>query len=109
MNCEMPQAYSMATPKARKQHKCCECGGVIAVGEKYNRHSGVWENTPASYKVCVDCDNLRADMNEGAEYDERTGFGCIRFEVGDFDEDTGFLARFLAIQGRRAAAKEKGE
>ena len=105
MNCEMPQAYLMVTPKAIKRHKCCECGGVILAGEKYNRHSGVWDNTPATYKVCVDCDELRADMNEGAEYDERTGFGCIRYEVGDFDEQDGFVDRFIEIQNRRCAIK----
>ena len=110
MSCEMPQAYSMATPKARKKHKCCECGGVIAAGEKYNRHSGVWDGTPAAYKVCIDCDELRADMGQIAMYDEeRTGFGCIRYGVGDFAEEDGFIARFLDIQQRRSGAQEQGK
>ena len=109
MSCEMPQAYSMATPKARKKHKCCECGGVIAAGEKYNRHSGVWDGTPAAYKVCVDCDELRADMDEGRPYDERTGFGQIWCAAYDFDEQDGFIARFSEIQQRRAASQEQGK
>lgn len=108
MDCEMPKAYSKATPKARTDHKCCECGGRIAAGERYNRHSGVWDS-PATYKVCLDCDELRADMDEGRSCHDRTGFGCIWFEVGDFDDNPSFYARFLAIQGRRAATKEKGE
>ncbi len=59
---EMPDVYRLSERKARKDHQCCECKGVIGKGEKYNYHSGIWNGEPASYKVCLDCDALRKQV-----------------------------------------------
>ena len=58
-DCEPSEAYGYAERKARKQHRCCECHGTICAGERYHYHSGVQDGRPWSYKVCVDCEELR--------------------------------------------------
>jgi hypothetical protein len=42
--------------KARKSHKCCECGRVIAKGESYVEHTGLWRDSGwDSFKWCGHC------------------------------------------------------
>lgn len=57
--CEKPQAFRQITRKARKPHKCCECGRVIATGQHYEYSSGIWDSEPGSFKTCLDCARLR--------------------------------------------------
>lgn len=47
--------YSEHYYKAKKQHKCGECGRDIEIGEKYRYMSGKWEGEFASYKACIHC------------------------------------------------------
>lgn len=102
MTGEPPQAYWHTTPKARKAHTCCECGGRIEPGEHYHRHRGVWEWTPETYRVCVDCEALRADIDRGRHLDETTPFGFLSEEVADLERDEPDLAaRFAAIRAKR--------
>lgn len=60
---EYPQAYDHITRKARKDHRCCECRGLITKGETYEYHSGVWDGRPDSFKICSDCNVLRFQEN----------------------------------------------
>ena len=60
--CEFPVVYHMKVLRARKEHRCCECGGKILSGESYNYHSGVWDGQGMSFKVCPECDLLRKDL-----------------------------------------------
>lgn len=53
-----PSAFWVETPKARKDHKCCECSGTIKAGETYTRYSGIWDGERASYKTCADCEDM---------------------------------------------------
>ena len=57
--------------KARKIHKCCECGRTIEVGEIYNRIVDYSKQTPMEYPTCELCldkvtDRLGLDR-EGAK------------------------------------------
>jgi hypothetical protein len=47
--------YSEEWRKARKPHKCCECGREIAVGEKYLRASCGGNGSVNTYKQCAHC------------------------------------------------------
>lgn len=101
MSSEAPSVYADERRKARKPHRCCECGGVIESGETYQHFSGIWDGKAARYKTCPDCVDLRDDVNALAAYvDERPAFR----ELGDycFEEGEGFGRRFEAIRDKRA-------
>lgn len=49
------ECSSSVMRKARKEHKCSECGRTIERGEKYNYFSGKWEGSFDDSKTCVDC------------------------------------------------------
>ena len=82
---EMPSVYKCDTRKARKKHKCYECGGAIQKGEQYHNHHGVWDGSGATYKVCIECDALRDQVDKNAHYDELTPFGNLYDSVFSCD------------------------
>jgi hypothetical protein len=45
--------------KARKPHKCCECGGTIVVGTVHQCVVGKWETSIDTYRTCPICDEIR--------------------------------------------------
>lgn len=45
--------------KARKPQKCCECGGEINPGDRYEVVSGKWEGEWLSFKTCAPCAEIR--------------------------------------------------
>ena len=51
--------YSESLVRARKAHKCCECGRSIAPGETYERVSGKWGGAIDTYKTCPHCLEVR--------------------------------------------------
>lgn len=70
-----PSVFDESTPTARKEHRCSECGGVIAKGVKYKRVFGVWDGCADSFKICPACDELRErivehELAEGCDEDE---------------------------------------
>lgn len=63
-----PEFVSTDTRTARKQHTCCECGHVIALGEKYEHVAGKWDGKLDTFDTCEMCVDLRdalADYNGG--------------------------------------------
>ncbi|MDL2267955.1 hypothetical protein LJC46_08235 [Desulfovibrio sp. OttesenSCG-928-G15] len=73
----MPEAFNSVNRKARKEHKCFECGRKILPGEMYCYESGIWEGTPGSFKTCLDCASVREALfcsfvYGGLWYDVRT-------------------------------------
>lgn len=72
------------TPTARKEHRCDFCGGVIAIGDKYERQTNIYDNQIYDwichsecqavahkldmYNRCddegLDCDSFRECINE---------------------------------------------
>lgn len=108
--CEMPSCYGHEERKARKAHKCCECHGAIQPGELYHfwnqgrYHHGVWDGKASNYKVCVDCEALRAECDEDARPDERTPFEGLLDSVNAVWPDAPELfVRFVEIKRRRGA------
>jgi hypothetical protein len=47
---------------ARKQHKCRECGVVIATGQQYLRTSGKWDGRMDTIKTCQPCAEIRRKL-----------------------------------------------
>lgn len=43
------------TPKARKEHRCCECGKTIRIGERYERYAGKYDGDFCSIVTCLIC------------------------------------------------------
>jgi len=56
---EGPEVCSETRPKARKEHRCCECRRIIKKGEQYNNTSGLWDGGWDTYKTCTDCESIR--------------------------------------------------
>ncbi|WP_210502033.1 hypothetical protein [Pantoea ananatis] len=52
---EVPSVFRQITRTARKEHKCCECHGVIFPGSNYIYSSGIWDGDPSDYKQCLIC------------------------------------------------------
>jgi glutaredoxin len=50
------KVYGYVTRKARKPHRCSECHRVIAKGEVYEEHSGLWrEGGWETFRWCQHC------------------------------------------------------
>ena len=48
--------------KARKTHKCCECGDVISIGTTYERTVGKWRDGTKNintFRTCLPCAEIR--------------------------------------------------
>lgn len=56
---EGPELYEEKIITARKQHKCCECSGVIEPGKKYHYVRGLWEGSFETFKTCMPCKTIR--------------------------------------------------
>jgi hypothetical protein len=54
---------NMEYPKARKVHTCEECYRDIAIGQTYEKYSGVWDGSFSNHKTCMDCVNIRRGMS----------------------------------------------
>jgi hypothetical protein len=50
---------SSTHPKARKQYKCDECRGLIAIGETYRREVGTDSDGLVTYRTCSFCAEIR--------------------------------------------------
>jgi len=53
------ELYKATHPKAKKSHKCSECGCDIKPGEGYERVFGKWDGDSSTYKTCSDCLSVR--------------------------------------------------
>ena len=46
---------NLTTPKARKEHKCSDCGGIIRIGERYEYSVMKYDGSICVEKRCADC------------------------------------------------------
>lgn len=72
--------------KARKEHQCCECKGLIPVGEAYHFIKGFFDNKPVSYKTCYDCHNLKTEYDIGSPIEEQTAYTCLEENIRECRE-----------------------
>ena len=49
---------------AGQTHICCECQGIINIGEKYEDVIGIWDTFESQYKTCSVCLKVRKDFME---------------------------------------------
>ncbi|HKR41013.1 MAG TPA: hypothetical protein VJU59_15270 [Paraburkholderia sp.] len=56
---DMPSVYVQTTPRARKEHRCAECGSKIEAGQQYERTFGVWDGSADQIKTCLQCVEMR--------------------------------------------------
>ena len=68
--------YRQTFPRARKDHRCTECIGVIAKGQIYEFVNGKCDGEMCVFKVCEKCQDLKKKIiaHELAE-------GCDRSEA----------------------------
>lgn len=69
---ESPAVYCETHPVARGPHECCECGGTIDPGERYERVRGLWDGMWITYVTCEFC----AQVRDNAAYEARLRGGC---------------------------------
>jgi hypothetical protein len=50
--------YAASVVKARKPHRCCECGRSITPGTNYKYVSGKYEGEFFTCKTCLPCDEI---------------------------------------------------
>lgn len=68
MTCEVPEFYDTTERKARREHKCCECGMMIHVGEKYLDIVGKWDGEVSQFRQhlrCADACEMIRDTIDG--------------------------------------------
>ena len=52
---ETPDFWESKWIKAKVVHKCCECGSDIDIGEKYHKHSFLYDGKWSHEKMCQFC------------------------------------------------------
>lgn len=62
---EPAQLYQEKMVKARRQHRCYECGRPIQPGSVYERVSGRWEGEFSVYCFCIDCSSISRGLSCG--------------------------------------------
>jgi hypothetical protein len=98
---DIPDFYDSRDVRARKAHKCTECGCTIAVDERYERTSGKWGGDVRTYVTCAEC----ADIATALSCDGGRLHGGLWEALNDLGPDVvgpGCLAKIAT-----AAAKAK--
>jgi hypothetical protein len=54
---EPSDVWTVTWHKARKEHKCHECGEFIKKGNRYERIFSVFDGSAVAYKTCEFCAN----------------------------------------------------
>lgn len=99
---EFVTMLSEATRKARKGHKCSECGRIIQKGESYKYETFAWDGSVSTSKTCADCMSIRK------EFFCTYNFGELLFELWERINEEGCGEEFLTSQVQKLtpAARE---
>lgn len=84
-SCEISRFSTKTTPVARKEHICCECDSIIAIGQRYENFRGLWDKFE-TYKTCLFCAGVRDQAysdfdllpNEGIVFGEL--WSCVVYD-----------------------------
>lgn len=115
----MPSTQQVTHHVAKKEHRCCECRGIIAPQDVYERTFGVWDGTAETFKTCSHCEEARDWLLNETPWKENTWmedgavflFGELREHlrevVTEIDGKLLFPAyrRLIALKRRGSAAK----
>jgi ssDNA-binding Zn-finger/Zn-ribbon topoisomerase 1 len=82
---DYPEFHETTTPKARKPHRCEECGRTIQRGEQYHRASGKFDGVFYSTATCLECEATRKIIHE-AEIAEGCHWSDSWCPVGELRE-----------------------
>ena len=76
---DVASVYSVSYPKARREHRCCECNRIIKPGEEYQLYKGCWDGKWSDYKTCQECADQRDDYvkDHDLRMDEGVPFGSL--------------------------------
>lgn len=114
---EYPEVSNTRIVKARKAHKCCECGCEIKPGAQYESSGGVWDGEWSTYKTCDTCVTVR-DWYAHKYPDDDYGFGGFVFQelwtnlyeswnaIGNAGENAIFVNLILSMMYRRSYVKQ---
>ena len=110
MDCdlEMPVCYGEKVRKARKPHRCGDCRGDIKIGERYLYISGIWEDKPASFSRCMDCNHIRCMIKADTESDSCMALNGLRAWIEDCCSDSLDDPWFKWAAAFNAAAQARG-
>lgn len=56
------EIFRQCYPKARKPHKCVDCGKTIRLGDEYEYTFQVYEGDASSTKSCLACAGIRESL-----------------------------------------------
>lgn len=104
-NFDAPDFLNQKIVKARKNHKCDECGTVIFKGDKYESIAGAWSGNFEVYKRCSFCIAMCEFISD--EYKCSPLFGGLQYDYEHITHDLGdrkfyFLdEKQLILEGRR--------
>ena len=65
---DLPVLSTLAWRKARKAHRCWECGEPIRPGERYQHVTGMWDGDWLRFKTCADCVDTRIQVHDLADF-----------------------------------------
>lgn len=65
--------FSAEYPRARKEHRCDQCGRTIQVGEVYRRQGGVWDGRMSTSICCLQCEAFAEALYKLGFEDENSG------------------------------------
>ncbi len=106
--CEYPEFYDETYPVARKERRCCECHGVIKIGERYVRCVGKWDGEISRYDQHKACRDFAAEVNSKYGYGECfIAFGEVNGEIRNAESFAGPDAA-LSLQAEWNAIRAAG-
>jgi hypothetical protein len=90
------------TVKAAKDHKCCECGGIIVRGTMHHLAGGKWDGDFSTFRTCPVCrEIIKAFFCNGY------AFGAIYDDLWQHRRDIGGNVKGECLSGLSAPAREK--
>lgn len=75
---ESPDFFKHAEPRARREHKCCECNRIIRQGSRYHRISGKWGGEVETFKICRWCESIREMWSNHVYPEDGPCYGDLR-------------------------------